>query len=158
MCPFYSTMAISMRLSLILIYLFTAICNVRVMLLFISGHQSFIKISQIPELKFPWKVSGIFPPLCNPSCNPSNLCIDLKISVGWIISSGNINGNVSLGFCQINNNNVVIVNVNVNTFKSKKMVPGLSAAHREDHRILRSWIGNRWSVVWSVWPLKRHWY
>ena len=39
MCPFYSTMAISTRLSLVLIYLFTYICSVRVVLLFILGHH-----------------------------------------------------------------------------------------------------------------------
>src|SRR4029434_224833 len=37
--PLYSTMAISMLLSLVLIYLFTAICSVRVVLLFILGHH-----------------------------------------------------------------------------------------------------------------------
>src|SRR4029434_7827120 len=35
MCPFYSTMAISTRFSLVLIYLFTYICSVRVVILFI---------------------------------------------------------------------------------------------------------------------------
>ena len=41
MCPFYSTLAISTRLSLVLtgIYLFTYICSVRVVLLFILGHH-----------------------------------------------------------------------------------------------------------------------
>ena len=38
--PFYSTMAISTRLSSVLIYLFTYICSVLVVLLFILGHHN----------------------------------------------------------------------------------------------------------------------
>ena len=34
-----STMAISTRLSLVLIYLFTAICSVRIVILFMLGHH-----------------------------------------------------------------------------------------------------------------------
>src|SRR4029434_1595100 len=39
MCPLYSTMTISTRLSLVLIYLFTAICSVHIVLLFMLGHH-----------------------------------------------------------------------------------------------------------------------
>src|SRR4029434_7873164 len=45
MCPFYSTMAISTQLSFVLIYLFTYICSVRVVLLFILGHHEIMTIN-----------------------------------------------------------------------------------------------------------------
>src|SRR4029434_1649723 len=35
MCPFYSTMSISTRLSLVLNYLFTAICSVHIVLIYL---------------------------------------------------------------------------------------------------------------------------
>src|SRR4029434_8214158 len=40
MFPFYSTIAVSTRLSLVLIYLFTYICSFRVVLLFVLGHHN----------------------------------------------------------------------------------------------------------------------